>query len=1292
MLTYYFSAFILLTPVFSQTWIIDDSPTRQNLARLDMVSPTSGWAVSYDGLILKYDGRNWKISTSLQKIEKKYTNHSDSLSTDINDWGDIYTIRMVDSTHGWIAVNHHKNRFYRLLEFDGDNWKPLPDLFPLKIRAIDFLDNSLGIAVGEGGGFLYQNNKWEILKLPISLDFITAKILSQNNIFIAGENGTILQKNIKWNSLNSPTTSTIRDMDFISPEEGWFVGKNGTILHYKQGTLIQEKAETTLDLWAVDMLTADFGYIVGKQGIILKYNGKTWESVFTPIKADLHDIEMLDKNNGWIVGGQGTILNYDAAVQSEVRQAPHRFLFMDQVFLGTSHLMDLIDDVQGVAAADFNGDNLTDIYFTCSASLNHLLLNQGQGYYVDFTIESGVGGNIESRKGLQKFESGALTADFDRDGDNDIFLAGKRGTTKLLINDGNGYFKDETQNAQIPNDLNVAAGILADFNEDGYPDVILVDDFSGLRLLMNQKYNRFQEQLLNSLSLPSTGLRAVAAADFNGDFHTDILIFFHHFSPVLLLNDGNSNWQTGGKLFDQISVSKFVNSVTKADFNNDGHNDLFLCTENGADAILIYKPEERCFADQSQNWGVIQNGRSYSGVAGDFDLDGDQDLYISRFGKDFYYLNENFQRFQETASNSVASKAGYIDGYNTGAASADIDEDGDLDIIVGNVEHWSSLLENTRDDSNFLILDLKGVEDTREALGAKIWIWEPGSSLSKENVIAFREVSPSTGFFSQNWNGVHIGLGSYEKVNAKIRFLNGKEIVLKKISKGSYSQVYQSNSTIRSAYKMSRSFLQFIHIPYIPYELIKFLIFILLLFVSVRFIEKRYQWQPTHIVVYVLIVMTIYGVLTLLLPRSGGVVYHAMPFGMILFALLFLISVNEQIRKTTLKRNLIQKKIQQASASLSSITLLDKAVSLIVKTLRVIHPYNFFILYIYQSNGNYFLCKKNEKISLKKSSHKVILERKLLDRMIREKSPIPFSKFKKYWHSHKCFDERSFLFPLAKEKRMYGALILGLNEEPAELEQQTIAAINYLLLQLTITLNNICMLKEMKEREKLAAIGTFSSGIIHNLKNPIDGLRMMIEVLSQETKPGDSQYEFISELHKGVLKLKDTLLHSFDLVNLENQKFEQVSLNKIIRDINKHFVKLKYPSLKLQLEKNHSFVKGNRSQLRLALENIIQNAYDASEYTESVTVVSKMNNRDETIQVEIIDKGSGIPLKDLDKIFDMFYSTHEKGRGLGLTISRNIIRNHNGYIDVNSSEDSGTHFRIVLPVPNPVQQVAKEKK
>jgi signal transduction histidine kinase/photosystem II stability/assembly factor-like uncharacterized protein len=1274
-----FLIFIFISPVFSQNWHIAYSPTHQNLARLDMVITNFGWAVSYDGLILKYNGYKWKISVSLQQIEKKFTDQSDSTSTKIINWGDIYTIRMIDSTNGWIAVNHHKNRIYRLLKYDGDNWEPLPDLFPLKIRALDFWDNSFGIAVGEGGGFLYQNNEWEILKLPISLDFITAKILSKDNIFIAGENGTILHKKEHWSVLNAPTTSTIRDMDFISPEEGWFVGKNGTILHYKQGNLVQEKAYTPLDLWAVDMLSSDMGFIVGKQGVILKYNGKNWESIFTPIKGDLHDIEMVDKNNGWIVGGRGTILKYDATVLTKAQQVPHRFLFMDQVFLGTSHLMDLIDDVQGVAAADFNGDNLTDIYFTCTASLNHLLLNQGKGYYVDFTIESGTGGNIESRKGSQKFESGALVADFDRDGDSDIFLAGKRGTTKLLTNDGNANFKDITKNAKIPGNLNVADGILADFNEDGYPDVLLVDDFSGLCLLMNKKYNRFKKKSLDSLSIPATGIQAITATDFNGDFHTDILIFFHHYSPVLLINDGNSNLQTGRNMFDQISISQFVNSVTTADFNNDGHNDLFLCTENGTDKILIYTPEDFSFDDQSHNWELIQSGRSYSAVAGDFDLDGDLDLYVSRFGDDFLYINENNKRFQETASNFIASKAGYIDGYNTGAATTDIDKDGDLDVIVGNQDHWSSLLENTQNDSNYIILDLKGVEDTHEALGTKIWVWESGSSLTKESLIAFREVNLNTGTFSQNWSNVHIGLGNHGKANVKIRFLNGKEIELKEISKGSEYQVYQSNYIKRLSYKLARSFLLFIHIPYIPFELVKFLFFILLLFFSVRFIEKRYQWQPTHIVVYVLIIMTFYALLTFLLPRSG-VLFHVMPFGMILFALLVLVSVNEQIRKTTIKRNQVQKKILEISASLSSVTIIDKAVSLIVKTLQVIHPYHFCSLYVYYSNGNYFLIKKNENIRLIKSHHKVILERKHIDKMIHEKSPIPFSKFKKYWPTHKCFDDRCFMFPLSRDKQMYGILILGLNENQAELDQQTISTMNYLLLQLTITLNNIFILKEMKEREKLAAIGTFSSGIIHNLKNPIDGLRMMIEVLYHDTKPEDSQYEFISELYQGVITLKNTLIHSFDKVNLENQNIKPISLNTIYSDLNDHFVKQNYPPLEFQYDMIHSYIKGNHNLLKLALENIIQNAYDASEYLHSVSVISKVDRRDKTVQIEIKDKGSGIPLNELDKIFDMFYSTREEGRGLGLTISRNIIRNHNGYIDVNSNESTGTIFKVVLPI------------
>ncbi len=538
--TFFFCNFILLSSVYSQTWHVVNSPTHQNLARLDMVTPLLGWAVSYDGLILKYNGQNWGISNSLKNIEEKFNTDIESIQTDITKWGEIYTISMIDSTHGWIAVNHHQNRVYRLLEFDGIEWIPRQNPFPLKIRSLDFLDNTFGIAVGEGGGIQFKNNQWNFLQLPISLDFIDAEVISSNNMFIVGENGIILQKKDEWLVLDSQTSFEIRDIDFISPDEGWFVGYNGTVLHYINGTVIPQKIETSEDLRAIDMVSHDFGFAVGKKGTILKYNGENWENYDSSIQADLHDIEMLDENNGWIVGGEGMILKYGTAPLVK-KQQPHRFLFMDQVFLGSSHLMDLINDVQGISIADFNGNGLPDLYLTCVRSLNHLLVNQGMGYYIDYTIESGTGGNIESRKGKYKVECGILAADFDRDGDIDILLAGKSETTQYLINNGEAVFKDGTKRSNLPQNLNVLAGSLADFNEDGYPDVILADDFKGLRLFINQKYNRFTELSFESLELPLTGIRTLATADFNGDHHTDILVFFHHYSPIIISGDGDNN-------------------------------------------------------------------------------------------------------------------------------------------------------------------------------------------------------------------------------------------------------------------------------------------------------------------------------------------------------------------------------------------------------------------------------------------------------------------------------------------------------------------------------------------------------------------------------------------------------------------------------------------------------------------------------------------------------------------------------------------------------------------------------
>jgi len=485
---------------------------------------------------------------------------------------------------------------------------------------------------------------------------------------------------------------------------------------------------------------------------------------------------------------------------------------------------------------------------------------------------------------------------------------------------------------------------------------------------------------------------------------------------------------------------------------------------------------------------------------------------------------------------------------------------------------------------------------------------------------------------------------------------------------------------LRFIYKAARSFLQFFHIPFIGYEILKLLIYILLIFISVRFIEIRYNWTPTHLVIFTIVVMIIYGALTLLLPRSIGVPYHAMPFGMIIFALLALVSVNEQIRKSSVKRNLIQKKLQEVSVNLQHITIMDKAISLVFKTLKFIYPYRFFVMYSYYSTGNYFLYEKSDGIRIGKSSRKVIIERKKIRQLIRKKTPLTFLVFNTLWSDYKNFDEQTLMFPLVVSNEIQGVIFLGLNNNYAEIEPPVLSAIEFLFLQLTTTFNNIQMIQDIKDRDKLTAIGTFSSGIIHNLKNPIDGLRMMIEVLHNDIKPEDSKYEFIQELFQGVLKLKETLLNSFDTVHYMDQPKEKISINKLIHEIKEYFLGLNYSSLDLNLDENAHYVLGDFTQLRLAFENIIQNALEASGYSKIVTVNTQLKKNEKIIQIDTIDKGPGIDIDEQGKIFDMFYSTRGKGRGLGLTITQNIIKNHDGYINIDSAIGKGTLFSVILPI------------
>ncbi|OQX84465.1 hypothetical protein B6D60_09310, partial [candidate division KSB1 bacterium 4484_87] len=299
----------------------------------------------------------------------------------------------------------------------------------------------------------------------------------------------------------------------------------------------------------------------------------------------------------------------------------------------------------------------------------------------------------------------------------------------------------------------------------------------------------------------------------------------------------------------------------------------------------------------------------------------------------------------------------------------------------------------------------------------------------------------------------------------------------------------------------------------------------------------------------------------------------------------------------------------------------------------------------------------------------------------KENSPIDISNFN-YYSSElpQKLHKSSLVFPLMRKNDLLGLCILGFENEKTQIDASTISVINYLFLQLAIALDNIRILQNLEEQQKLAAIGTFASGIIHDLKNPIEGLRMIIEVMRNEITPQDKYYEYIEELYNGIKDLKQKLLNSFDFVNYKVKSKNRVSLNDLIRDIADQFKLMYNAEINLQLAKNEIFILGDRDQLKYAMENLMQNALIASDYEKPIQISTSFSGRPKSVQVDIIDHGKGIPDENLDKIFHMFYSTRGDSRGLGLTITRNIIENYGGHIDIDNDPNFGTKFSIILPV------------
>jgi PAS domain S-box-containing protein len=232
--------------------------------------------------------------------------------------------------------------------------------------------------------------------------------------------------------------------------------------------------------------------------------------------------------------------------------------------------------------------------------------------------------------------------------------------------------------------------------------------------------------------------------------------------------------------------------------------------------------------------------------------------------------------------------------------------------------------------------------------------------------------------------------------------------------------------------------------------------------------------------------------------------------------------------------------------------------------------------------------------------------------------------------------------------------------------------------------------EEILRMDRLVSLGKLSSGIAHELRNPLAGIKTTAQALSEEMSKDDSRREYLNRITKEIDRLNDLLKTFFSFAKPQKLNLIDCSVKDVINEIipflfkeiadqGVRFVEAYHP----QLPK----IKVDKSQMYQVFLNLFLNAIQAMpnggelkiEVNPTVSY-SQDGPGQNFIKIVISDTGKGIPPNIVHRIFDPFFTTKPKGIGLGLSITYQIIKKHGGTIKVESKLEKGTSFIINLPV------------